>query len=144
MPKLNPYINFRGQARAAMEFYQSVFGGELDVSTFADFQMPGIPEADKDLLMHSQLSTPSGMALMGSDVPSSVDLPTGSNITVSLSGTEDAELRGYWEKLSDGATVDMPLEVAPWGDAFGQLTDKFGTAWLINIGGQSEDAATPH
>ena len=142
MPKLNPYLNFSGQARAAMEFYQSVFGGELDVSTFADFQMPGISESDQDLVMHSQLSTPAGMALMGSDVPSSMDLPTGSNITVSLSGTEDAELRGYWEKLSDGATVDMPLEVAPWGDAFGQLTDKFGTAWLVNIGGQSEDAAT--
>ncbi len=135
MAKLNPYINFRGQARAAMEFYHSVFGGRLDLNTFADFEMPGVPESDQDLVMHSQLSTPAGMTLMCSDVPSSMELPAGSNITISLSGDEDAELRGYWEKLADGATVAMALEQAPWGDTFGQLTDRFGVSWLVNIAG---------
>ncbi len=137
MTTLTPYINFRGQAREAMEFYQSVFGGKLDVSTFADFAMPGIGEDEAALVMHSQLSTPGGMTLMCSDVPESMPLADGSNITVSLFGDEDAELRGYWAKLADGGTVAMPLEVAPWGDAFGQVTDRFGTSWLINITGQS-------
>lgn len=143
MTTLNPYINFRGRARAAMEFYHSVFGGQLDVNTFADFQMPGISPEDADLVMHSQLRTEGGMVLMCSDLPSSMPLATESNITVSLSGSEDGELREYWAKLSDGATVSMPLEVAPWGDAFGELTDQFGTSWLINIvvpqGEQSAD-----
>ena len=138
MPTLNPYLNFRGRAREAIEFYHSVFGGQLDVNTFADFQMPGIGAEEADLVMHGQLSTEGGMTLMCSDLPSSMPLADESNITVSLSGGEDEELRDYWAKLSDGASVSMPLEVAPWGDAFGQLTDKFGTSWLINITGQQD------
>lgn len=136
MTALNPYIAFRGNAREAMEFYQSVFGGQLDVSTFRDFQMPGIGEDEADKVMHSQLATPGGMSFMAADTPASMEVPSGSNITMSLSGDDEAELRGYWDKLADGGQVGMPLEVAPWGDAFGQLTDKFGVAWMFNIGGQ--------
>jgi PhnB protein len=135
MTRLNPYISFRGTAREAMEFYQSVLGGELTLSTFAENQMPGIGEDEADLIMHGQLEAPGGMTLMGADTPRSMDLAEGSNITVSLSGDDDTELRGYWDKLSDGATVAMPLEAAPWGDAFGQLTDKFGISWMVNIAG---------
>jgi PhnB protein len=135
MTRLNPYISFRGTAREAMEFYQSVFGGELTLSTFAENQMPGIGEDEADLIMHGQLEAPGGMTLMGADTPRSMDLTEGSNITVSLSGDDDIELRGYWDKLSDGATVAMPLEAAPWGDTFGQLTDKFGISWMVNIAG---------
>src|SRR5919112_2771236 len=104
MTKLNPYISFRGTAREAMEFYKSVFGGELDLSTFSDFQMPGVAEGEGDLIMHGQLEAPGGMTLMGADTPASMELAEGSNITVSLSGADETELRGYWDKLAEGGT----------------------------------------
>jgi PhnB protein len=135
MTRLNPYISFRGTAREAMEFYQSVFGGELDLSTFSDFQMPGIEEDEGNLIMHGQLEAPGGMTLMAADTPRSMELAEGSSITISLSGDDEAELRGYWDKLAEGGTVAMPLEVAPWGDAFGQLVDKYGISWMVNIAG---------
>jgi PhnB protein len=131
---LNPYLNFRGQARAAIEFYQSVFGGELTISTFGDFQMSHDP-AGADLVMHSQLTADNGFVLMVSDTPSDMDLTPGTNFGVSLSGDDEELLRGYWNKLVDGGTASVPLEKAPWGDSFGMCTDKFGTSWLVNISG---------
>jgi PhnB protein len=141
MTRLNPYISFRGTAREAMEFYRSVFGGELDLSTFSDFQMPGIAEDESNLIMHGQLEAPGGMVLMGADTPASMELPEGSSITISLSGDDEAELRGYWDKLAEGGSITLPLEVAPWGDAFGQLTDRFGVSWMVNIAGSGGAAA---
>jgi PhnB protein len=133
--RLNPYLNFRGTARQAMDFYQSVFGGELTRSTFAEGGMPHDP-SEADQIMHSQLETDGGLTLMVADVPSSMELTVGNNFSVSLSGDDEAELRGYWDKLADGATVTMPLERAPWGDTFGMLVDRFGVNWLVNIAGQ--------
>ena len=142
MALLNPYINFGGNAREAMEFYKSVFGGKLDISTFADFQMPGIAEDEADKIMHSQLTTDSGFTLMGSDLPSSMgQVPDTSNITVSISGNESDEIRGYWDGLADGGQVGMPLNQAPWGDYFGQLTDRFGVSWMVNIAGTETPSA---
>jgi PhnB protein len=63
----------------------------------------------------------------------------GDNFSVSLSGEDEAELRGYWDKLSDGATITAELEQAPWGDTFGMCTDKFGVHWLVNITGQQAE-----
>lgn len=134
--RLNPYISFRDSAKAAMEFYHSVFGGELTSSTFGEFGVSDDP-AESDRIMHSMLVSPSGLVLMASDTPNRMEFNPGTNITVSLSGEsdDDAELRGYWDKLSQGGTVSMPLEAAPWGDSFGQLVDKFGIGWLVNIAG---------
>ncbi|MFZ2177900.1 MAG: VOC family protein [Rhodococcus sp. (in: high G+C Gram-positive bacteria)] len=134
--RLNPYLSFRDTARAAMDFYKSVFGGELTVSTFADFHVSEDP-AEKDKIMHSMLATDTGLAIMGADTPNSMDYTPGNNFSVALSGESDdeAELRGYWDKLSDGGTVSAPLEKAPWGDTFGMCTDKFGVAWMVNIAG---------
>ena len=141
MAVLTPYLSFGGNAREAMEFYKSVFGGDLTTSTFREFQMPGIEGADADKIMHSQLTTPSGFTLMGSDTPSTMPQPDGgSSITISLSGNETDELRGYWDSLADGGEVAMPLEQAPWGDSFGQLVDRFGTSWMINISGSAAPA----
>jgi PhnB protein len=137
--RLNPYISFKDNARAAMEFYQSVFGGELTVSTFGEFGQPG-PGADN--VMHAQLETPSGYTIMASDTPEGMTYREGSSITVSLSGDDGDELRRFWDGLADGGTVTMPLEKQMWGDEFGQLTDRFGIGWLVNISGQqSGDAA---
>lgn len=132
--RLNPYLNFNGNAREAMDFYKSVFGGELTINSYADGGIPHEP-ADKDKVMHGQLVAPNGYWLMGADTPPGMPFTPGSTMTVSLSGDDDAELRGYWNKLSAGATIGVPLEKAPWGDSFGMLTDKFGTPWMVNITG---------
>lgn len=130
---LNPYLGFRENAREAMTFYQSVFGGDLALSTFGEFHASEDP-AEADKIMHGILTTGNGLVLMGADTPNSMDLAPGSSISVSLSGDDEAELRGYWDKLSaDGGTVTVPMERAPWGDIFGMCTDRFGTAWLVNV-----------
>jgi len=127
--RLNPYIGFRKDARPAMEFYQEVFGGELNLNTFGEFGDQDTP----DLIMHALLETPAGFTLMASDTPPSMDHNPGTNISVSLSGDDEDELRGYWDKLSDGGQVTMPLEKQMWGDVFGMVTDKFGIGWMVNI-----------
>ena len=129
--RLNPYIGFDGTAREAMEFYKEVFGGELTVNTFGEFGSQGAPDADK--IMHSQLETDRGFTLMASDTPSGMQRTSGDNITISLSGEDGGELRGYWEKLSDGGNVTMPLEKQMWGDEFGMCIDRFGIPWMVNI-----------
>jgi PhnB protein len=137
--RLNPYLNFRDNTRDAMTFYQTVFGGELTISTFAEFQASEDP-AEADKVMHSQLDAPNGMTLMAADTPNSMEFKPGNNYSVSLSGDDEAELKGYWDKLNDEATVTMPLEKAPWGDSFGMLVDRFGVPWLVNISGGSAGA----
>jgi len=132
--KLNPYLGFRDNARQAMEFYQTVFGGDLTVSTFRDFHASEDP-AELDKVMHSALETPTGFNLMASDTPNSMDYKPGNTYSVSLSGEDETELRGYWDKLADGGAVTLPLEKAPWGDSFGMCVDKYGVAWMINIAG---------
>jgi PhnB protein len=131
---LNPYLHFRDTAKAAMEFYQTVFGGELDILTFGEQGDPYPGESDK--IMHAQLETPSDFTLMASDVPDGMGYTAGENnasVSISSPKSGDGELRGYWDKLSKGANVTQALETAPWGATFGMLTDKFGVDWLINI-----------
>ena len=132
--RLNPYLNFRDDAREAMEFYKSVFGGELNVSTFADYNASQDP-SESDKVMHSQLDAPNGIVLMAADTPNSMEFEEGLNGSISLSGGDESELRGYYDKLSADGTVTMPLDKAPWGDFFGMCTDRFGVRWLVNISG---------
>jgi PhnB protein len=129
--KLNPYIAFDGTARQAMEFYREVFGGDLRVSTFGEFGQQDSPDADK--VMHAQLETDRGFTLMASDTPAGMQRNPGDTITVSLSGEDADELHGYWDKLSDGGTVTMPMEKQMWGDEFGMCTDRFGVPWMVDI-----------
>ncbi len=139
---LNPYLGFRDNAREAMEFYQSVFGGELTVSTFAELHGSDDP-AEADKVMHAMLTSPDGLTLMGADTPNAMAYNPGDNISVSLSGEDEQTLRGYWEKLADGANVTAPLMAAPWGDIFGMCTDKFGIKWLVNINGAGQSNPAP-
>ena len=129
---LNPYISFRNNARQAMEFYKDVFGGTLTLNTFGEYGDPNAPGADG--IMHGQLNADSGFTLMGADTPPGLETNPGDNITISLSGDDEQELRGYWDKLSQGGTVTLPLEKQMWGDLFGQCTDQFGIPWMVNIG----------
>jgi PhnB protein len=132
MPSLlNPYISFRDNAREALEFYKSVFGGTVAMSTFGEFGSPDAPEAG--LIMHGMLESPSGFTLMAADTPPGMDHQPGTSITVSLSGDDADELRGYWAKLAEGGTVSVQLEKQMWGDEFGACVDRFGVPWLVNI-----------
>ncbi len=133
--KLNPYLGFQDNARQAMEFYQTVFGGKLMMSTFKEFNASQDPSQDNKI-MHAMLEADNGMTLMASDTPCCMEYQAGTNYRISLSGENEAELKGYFEKLSAGGNVTMPLEKAIWGDTFGMLTDKFGVSWLVNIAGQ--------
>ena len=129
--RLNPYISFQSDARQAMEFYQQVFGGTLNMNTFGEFGRTDSPDTDK--IMHAQLETDRGFTLMGADTPTGMPYESGSRMTVSLSGDDGDDLRGYWEKLADGGTVTMPLEKQAWGDEFGMVVDRFGVPWMVNI-----------
>jgi PhnB protein len=128
---LTPYLNFRTEARQAMEFYQQVFGGELSVNTFGEFGMDDKDSAD--LIMHAQLETPSGFTLMGADTPPGMDYTPGTNITVCLSGDDVDQLRSYFQQLTEGGTVSVPLEKQMWGDEYGACVDRFGIPWMANI-----------
>ncbi|WP_411720197.1 VOC family protein [Mycetocola sp.] len=134
--RLNPYLNFEGNAREAMTFYRDVFGGELALSTFGEFQMAE-DSAQADNIMHGELTTPNGLSLMGADVMEGMDYRQGTNYSISLSGDDESELRGYWDGLAEGATIVEPLVAAPWGDTFGILLDRYGVSWLVNIAGDS-------
>jgi PhnB protein len=114
-----------------MEFYKSVFGGTLNVNTFGEF---GSPEgADAEKIMHAQLEAENGFTLMASDTPAGMEHRPGTNISVSLSGDDAEDLRGYWDKLSEGGTVTVPFEKQMWGDEFGSCVDKFGIPWMVNV-----------
>ena len=132
---LNPYLSFKDNAREAMEFYRDALGGDLEVNTFGQYGDPQAPEAD--LLMHARLDTAAGFVLMGADTPPGMEHTPGGAVSVSLGGDDGDALRGYWEKLSDGATVTVPLEKQMWGDEFGMLTDRFGISWMVNIAGNA-------
>lgn len=131
--RLNPYLNFNGNAREAMQFYANVFGGDLNISTFGEMGSDG-PDANR--VMHAMLQTKDGYTIMGADVPSTMAFEPMSGSSVSISGgePESARLHGYWDKLSAGGTTTMPLAKQSWGDEFGMCTDKFGVPWMIDIG----------
>lgn len=133
---MNPYLSFQDNAREAMEFYQSVFGGKLDVRTFKDFGVPVAPD-EENLVMHSALTADNGITLMASDAPAQMGPTPSANGRISLSGDNDGELRSYFNKLAEGGSITTPLETSQWGDTFGMLTDKFGVSWLVDISGQN-------
>lgn len=126
-----PYLSFRGQARDAMNFYQSIFGGELSILTFAEGGMTD--GVDPNQVMHSQLT--GSVNLMGADVPDSMPLTDGSRVSLCFSGDAAGldSCRDYYAKLGDGGSDVLPLDMAPWGDYYGQLTDRFGITWMFDF-----------
>jgi len=138
--RLNPYLTFSTTARQAMGFYQSVLGGELTLSTFGEYG--GAPEGlEADHVMHAQLETAGGFTLMASDTSAGAGPAAGqatsdaSGVSLSLSGEDAEELRGYWDRLTARAAVTVPLQMQMWGDEFGTLVDEFGVTWMVNITG---------
>ncbi len=131
--QLDAYLFFTGNCKEAMEFYKGIFGGELTVSTYGEMpgDVPAEMQGHEDKVMHSLLKG-GAIRLMASD--STRKEPFGDSfISLSLSGTDEEKLRNFFNKLSEGGKVTMPLEKAPWGDFFGGVTDKYGVEWMVNI-----------
>lgn len=136
---LNPYLNFRGTAREAMEFYASVLGGKLDLMTFTEGGMPMGGEED-GWVMHGQLDLPNGMVLMGSDTPTSMPFEEVKGFAVALTGDDGDTLLNWYRQLAATGHEDVPLAKAPWGAWFGQCKDRWGTPWMVNADGVTDPA----
>ncbi|HWV75404.1 MAG TPA: VOC family protein [Pseudosphingobacterium sp.] len=133
--KLNPYLNFDGNAEEAFKFYQSVFGGELFIQKMSE--APGtenLPENEKNLAMHVAIPIGDGQFLMASDCLKSAGhkLNVGNNNYISVTPDSREEADRIFNGLSVGGKIEMPLEDMFWGDYFGSFEDKFGVRWMIN------------
>ncbi len=127
------HLNFRGDARAALEFYQSVFGGDLMVMSYTDMGTVQDP-AEANWVMWGQVAAKSGFRVMAYDVQVAKPWDRGNNsFYVALRGDTDEEISGYWENLSAGATILQPLAPAQWGPLYGMLTDRFGITWVVDV-----------
>jgi len=141
--QLAPYLNFDGNCEEAMKFYQSILGGELEITRFSDFATPEMPVPDeqKDGVMHSTLTSGS-LTFMASDGRPDKAVVFGDSVSLSLAGKDEESLTNYFNGLSAGGTVTMPLAKQAWNDTFGMLTDKFGIHWLVNISAADKPAAS--
>ncbi|PTU55942.1 bleomycin resistance protein [Sphaerisporangium cinnabarinum] len=128
-----PHLNFRGDARAALELYRSVFGGELVVTTCGDLGQAADPAAGA-LVVWGQVSAPSGFRVMAYDVPADRPWSPGeAPFFVSVRGDDVEEVRRCWDALVDGSTVVAPLASSDWAPAYGMLTDRFGVTWVLDV-----------
>ena len=139
--RLNPYISFDGNAEEAMNFYHSIFGGQLVVNHFSDYASDDEGETPEGV-MHAMLTMDSGRTLMGADTPPGMEFEPSSRISISLSGDDETELRSFWDGLTAGGEIAMPLEPQMWGDTFGMVTDRFGIDWMVNIAKVTAGAAS--
>ncbi|WFE55903.1 VOC family protein [Micromonospora sp. WMMD712] len=140
------HLNFRGDARAALEFYRSVFGGHLTVVAYGDFGMPrDLPDADK--VVFGQVTADNGFRIMAYDVPGGAPAVaaraattrdngttlTGEPFFVSVRGDSADEVGALWDRLADGAQVIETYGPSPWAPGFGMLTDRFGVTWILDV-----------
>ncbi|MEV0646198.1 VOC family protein [Phytomonospora sp. NPDC050363] len=128
------HLNFRGDARAALEFYRSVFGGEMTVLTNGDMGNTAAEPAESGHVMWGQVAAENGFRVMAYDVPSSRPWSRGEDpFFVSVRGDSAEEIAALWTGLSEGATVSVPLEPARWTPLYGMLTDRFGITWVLDV-----------
>ncbi len=128
---LVPYLTFNGNAAEAMKFYHSILGGELTMQTFGETKMAKTPE-ENHLIIHAYLKN-DALSFMASDAMPSRAAKFGDNVHMSISGQEGSRLTEVFNKLAEGGRVDLPLAKQFWGDTYGQLTDKFGIHWMVDI-----------
>jgi PhnB protein len=127
------HLNFRGEAREALAFYQSVFGGQVNAMTYREAHQV-TSEAEAEQVMWGQVMADTGFRVMAYDVPSHTAWNPGENaFLVALATQTQDEMRAYWDKLSAGATVTVPPQAAQWSPLFGMLKDRFGTNWTLSV-----------
>jgi len=126
------HLNFRGDAKPALEFYHSVFGGQLLAVSYADAQRSDTDDADH--IVFGSVTSDDGFRIMAYDVQSGRDYAPGTNpVYVSVRASDTTEITGYWEKLVEGSTVVEPLGVSQWSPLYGMLTDPFGVTWVLDV-----------
>jgi len=139
MARVSTYLNFMGTTEEAFNFYKSVFGGEFttfqrmgEIPAMPD--QPPLPEQDKNKVMHVELATLGGHALMGTDALESMGhtLVFGDNVSINLEPDTRAETDRLFAGLADGGKVTMPLAEMFWGGYFGSLVDRYGVQWMFN------------
>ena len=128
--RLEVYLFFKGDCKGAMEFYKSIFGGELNVTTYKDAGV-NAEGTSPDWLMHCSLDG-GEVKLMGSDTAQAS--PVAKKVSLSLGGTDEARMREIFDALSAGGKMFSALKKEAWGDLFGSFTDKYGVEWMMNIG----------
>ncbi len=127
------HLNFQGDARAALEFYQSVFDGDLMIISNQDMGIVDNP-AELDQVKWGQVVAANGFKVMAYDVPSAQPFNRGEDsFFLSLRGESADEIAALWEKLAVGSTVIVPLEPAQWAPLYGMLTDPFGITWVVDV-----------
>ncbi len=132
---MRPYLNFPGNAREAMTFYHSLFGGDLKISTFGEYSVPNMPA---DGVMHAELKSGSLVLFAADDGSGNTEVRTGGSIALILEGDEPEKLTEWFHALSEGGTVGMPLEKQMWGDVYGDLVDRFGIGWMVDYAAPKE------
>ena len=140
MARVSTYLNFPRNTEEAFNFYRSVFGGEFtgSINRFGDMPpmegMPPMPEADKNLVMHVELTITGGHVLMGTDAPETMGftVTAGNNIHINLEPDTREEAEKLFNALSAGGKISMPLQDMFWGAYFGSFTDKYGINWMVN------------
>lgn len=131
--KTTTHLNFRGQARQALQFYQSVFGGEIMVLSYADAHAVQNPK-EADQIMWGQVASQNGFHIMAYDVPAQLDWNAGIiPLFVSVRATDAYELQLYWDKLATGGAVIQPIGPAAWSPLYGMVKDRFGITWVIDL-----------
>lgn len=129
--QLNPYLNFNGQCREAMEFYQRCFGGELTLQKISESPMAAqMPSEEGPKILHGYL-TNRNIHIYGSDMIGS-GLNRGNGVTLLLNCQTGTEINTYFANLAQGGQIKMPLHQSFWGATYGELTDKFGIMWMFN------------
>lgn len=132
MTQINAYLNFTGNCRQAMTFYNNCIGGELNMQTVAGSPAEAqCPAAMKDYILHSSL-TKENLVLMGSDMSDAEGIVKGNNIALSLNCSSEQEIKSFFDSLSAGGEIIHPLREEFWGATFGVFTDKFGIRWMLN------------
>ncbi|RFA10622.1 bleomycin resistance protein [Subtercola boreus] len=149
------HLNFHGEARAALEFYQSVFGGQLVIATYGDFGMPADAPGATNVVF-GQVESDGGFRVMAYDIPGQPDIPGGpdrsegadtagstrrengvtltdQSFFLSVRGETLKEVMGYWATLSVGGAIVEPLAASAWSPGFGMLTDRFGVTWILDV-----------
>ncbi len=133
MAKINSYLTFNGNCRAAMTFYQKCLGGELYFQTIGESPLSEqMPQKMKACILHATL-TDGNLMLMGSDMVSETGFIKGNAVSVMLHCNSEEEIRRFYKKLSQDGQATHPLDDTFWGALFGGLTDKFGYHWLLNF-----------
>ena len=132
MTQINAYLNFNGNCREAMTFYQQCLGGELTLQTIEGSTVEAqCPAAMKDQILHASLLKES-LVLMASDMTGPDGFIKGNTIAFSLNCSSEKEIKTFYTRLSAGGQPTHPLEINFWGALFGSLTDKYGNHWLLN------------